>query len=155
MKAFFSNKAEEDQTGSDALFSCPKEGCIKLYQRYSALEHHLFYGKCQFLLAKETLLDTAKVMYHEKLKCDATAPPPSLESTSGPHPTTSAELPRGWALRSSKKATRFSEAQRNYLESKLKVGEDTGLKLDPGKSRVTCSTREMQRGKSPSVLMNS
>ena len=77
--------------------------------------------------------DRAKVLYHEKLKCDATAPPPSLESTSGPRPTTSAELPIGWALRSSKNAIRFREAQRNYLESKFKVGEDIGLKLDPGK----------------------
>ena len=36
-----SNKAEEDQTGLDAPFSCLKEGCIELYQRYSTLEHLL------------------------------------------------------------------------------------------------------------------
>ena len=39
--------------------------------------------------------------------------------------------PQGWALRSSKTSTRFSEAQRWYLESKFKVGQETRLKLDP------------------------
>ena len=40
-------------------------------------------------------------------------------------------LQQGWALRSSKKSTRFSEVRRWYLESKFKGGQETGLKLDP------------------------
>ena len=46
-------------------------------------------------------------------------------------PTTTEVLLQGWALRSSKKSTRLSEAQRWYLESKFKVGQETGLNLDP------------------------
>ena len=45
--------------------------------------------------------------------------------------STTQVLPQGWALRSSKKSTRVSEAQRWYLESKFKVGQETGLKPDP------------------------
>ena len=31
------------------VFQCPSEGCIKVYQRYSALEKHLSYEKCELL----------------------------------------------------------------------------------------------------------
>jgi len=31
------------------VFQCPSEGCIKVYQRYSALEKHLSYAKCELL----------------------------------------------------------------------------------------------------------
>ena len=37
---------------------------------------------------------------------------------------------RGQCSAFCKKSTRFSEAQRWYLESKFKVGQETGLKLD-------------------------
>ena len=51
-------KVEEDQ-GQDAVFSCPNVGC--------ALENYLFYGKCEFLPVRETLMGKAKVLYHDKL----------------------------------------------------------------------------------------
>ena len=38
---------------------------------------------------------------------------------------------RGQCSAFCKKSTRFSEAQRWYLESRFKVGQETGLKLDP------------------------
>lgn len=40
-------------------------------------------------------------------------------------------LPEGWALRSTKKAARFSAKQKAYLEEKFKIGEQTGHKADP------------------------
>ena len=39
------------------VFQCPNEGCIKVYQRYSALEKHLSYGKCELHPEKATLLE--------------------------------------------------------------------------------------------------
>lgn len=36
-----------------------------------------------------------------------------------------------WALQSSKKATRFSDVQKRYLEDKLLIGQGTGHKLEP------------------------
>ena len=122
-------EVEEDQ-GQDALFSCPNVGCIKVYQRHCALENHLFYGKCEFLPVRETLMDKAKVLYHDKLVCEASALP-FVKGVSHQCPTTTEVLPQWWAHRSSKKLIRFSEAQRWYLESKFKVGQETGLKLDP------------------------
>ena len=124
-----SDEEEQDQD-SNALFSCPNEGCIKVYQRHSSLEKHLCYGKCEFLPVKESLMDKAKVLYHDKLLCEASTLP-SVKSVPYQHPTATEVLPQGWALRSSKKATRFSDNQRRYLDSKFKVGQETGLKLDP------------------------
>lgn len=40
-------------------------------------------------------------------------------------------LPQGWALRSTKKAARFSAKQKAYLDKKFKIGEQTGFKADP------------------------
>ena len=39
--------------------------------------------------------------------------------------TTTEILPQGWALRSSKKSTQFSEPQWWYIESKFKLGRET------------------------------
>ena len=62
--------------------------------------------------------------------CEASALP-FAKGVSYQCPTTTEVLPQGWALTSSKKSTWLSEAQRWYLESKFKVGQETGLKFDP------------------------
>ena len=129
-KEHLSEQVASDQE-TNALFSCPNISCIKSYQRHSDLENHLLYGKCEFLPVRETLMDQAKVLYHEKLCSEASALP-SVEGISQRHPSISTEvLTQGWALRSVRKAIRFSEAQRQYLESKFKVGQETGMKIDP------------------------
>ena len=52
------------------LFSCPNEGCVKMYERHSSLEKHVSFGKCQMVPEKETLLDKAKTTYHTLLQED-------------------------------------------------------------------------------------
>lgn len=42
-------------------------------------------------------------------------------------------LSQGWALRSTKRAARFSDKQKAYLDEKFKIGEQTGHKADPAK----------------------
>ena len=37
----------------------------------------------------------------------------------------------GWALKGAKKAERFNEAQKSYLEAKFNIGQSNGKKLDP------------------------
>ena len=66
----------------------------------------------------------AKVLYHDKLVCEASALP-FVKGVSHQCPTATE------ALRSSKKSTWFSEAQRRNLKSKFKVEQETGLKRDP------------------------
>ena len=59
-------------------------------------------------------MDKAKVLYHDKLVCEASA----LPLLKVCHISAPQQL-------------RFSEAQWWYLEIKFKVGQETGLKLDP------------------------
>lgn len=114
---------------SQFLFSCPNEGCVKSYQRYSNLEKHLDLGKCQLQLEKETLFDKAKTLYQGKLLeggCASITIQAESMSQEG-----STSLQEGWALSSSKKGNRFSDTQKRYLEDKFMIGQETGHKQDP------------------------
>ncbi len=114
------------------LFACPNEGCVKTYQRYGSMVNHTLYGQCVFEPERETLLDTAKIMYSKKLLGDdivpvATTEPAAVLSTASPNSI----LDRGWALRSIKPPKPFSDKQKCFLEEKFTIGETTGRKLDP------------------------
>ena len=111
------------------LFSCPNAGCVKVYQRHSSMEKHLSFGKCKLVPEKDTLLDKAKKLYQTKLIAGTSAPATIQGDTTGKYSV--GILPEGWALKSPKKATRFNEAQKHYLEEKFNLGQETGHKLDP------------------------
>ena len=63
------SKMSEGDTRSKStkLFTCPNEGCIRVYKRYGSMVNHVSSGKCEFQLERESLLDTAKAMYSKKL----------------------------------------------------------------------------------------
>ena len=66
-------KVEGDGVKKDAtiLFSCPNEGCLKMYGRHSSLEKHVSFGKCRMMPEKrDTLVDKAKKTYHTLLQED-------------------------------------------------------------------------------------
>lgn len=113
------------------LFSCPNEGCVKMYERHSSLEKHVLFGKCRMKPEKETLLDKAKKTYHSLLQEDSSTAKAlgvkAVEATDG------FCLPEGWALKSAKKSARFNDAQKKYLEEKFNLGQETGHKQDPEK----------------------
>lgn len=114
------------------LFACPNEGCVKTYQRYGSMVNHTLYGQCVFQPERESLLDTAKIMYSKKLLGDNNTLMVTTE-TATVHSASSSNnmLNPGWALRSTKPSKPFSEKQRRFLEEKFKIGETTGRKLDP------------------------
>ena len=58
---------EELEDPAQGLFSCPKSGCVKVYQHHSSLEKHLSFGKCKLVPERDTLLDKAKKLYQSKL----------------------------------------------------------------------------------------
>ncbi|KXJ26035.1 hypothetical protein AC249_AIPGENE6462, partial [Exaiptasia diaphana] len=128
----------EDETEipvqDNGLFSCPFEGCVKTFQRYSNLEHHMSYGKCQLKPEKRTLMDKAKVIYQQKL-LEGASEQPLLAATSKNSPSVEAgkveALSQGWALKVSKSGKRFNDNQKRYLDEKFTLGQDTGIKADP------------------------
>ena len=113
------------------LFSCPNEGCVKMYERHSSLEKHVSFGKCQLMPEKETLLDKAKKTYHTLLQEDTSTAKAlvarAVEATDG------FCLPEGWVLKTAKKSARFNDAQKKYLKLKFNLGKETGHKQDPEK----------------------
>jgi len=89
-----------DQPGESKLFACLNEGCVKSYQRYANLEKHLSFGKCRLMPEKQTLLDRAKIGYHELLHEGGHVP--SSQATTTESGEISAFL-EGWALKKVKK----------------------------------------------------
>ena len=48
-------QSDEEKECHNKLFSCPEEGCIKSFQRFSSLQHHLDVGRHNYALENETL----------------------------------------------------------------------------------------------------
>ena len=113
----------------DGLFSCPVNGCVCTFQKYHNLEHHMSFGKCRLLEERHTLLDKAKLLYHEKLS-EGFGGNPFISSTAQSKPATEV-IQQGWALKASRKSKRFSDNQKAYLNDKFQIGMETGLKADP------------------------
>ena len=120
----------EEEDSNAAIFSCPEEGCVKTFVRYSSMQRHLDCGKHQRALERYTLLDRAAVGYAQRLEgqCEAV---PELEAVAEP-PSSHDMLPKGWALKSSaSRRCRFTYKQKNYLTEKFQQGERSGRKSDP------------------------
>lgn len=92
--------ASDDLSGG--LFSCPNEGCVKVYHRYSSLDKHLSFGKCKPVLERDTLLDKAKKLYHQK-RLERTTSQATIEGDIISQDCARSP-PEGWALKSTKKS---------------------------------------------------
>ena len=120
----------EEEGSNAAIFSCPEEGCVKTFMRYSSMQRHLDCGKHQRAVERYTLLDRAAVGYAQTLEgqCEDV---PELDAVAEP-PSSHDVLPKGWALRSSaSRRCRFTYKQKKYLTEKFQQGERSGRKSDP------------------------
>lgn len=115
------------------LYVCPNEGCCRSYQRYSAMDHHVAYGKCSYREEKETLLDKAKKGYSERLMAgQSTSNVVGIQTIQQSLLSCdeTLALEEGWALRKKRKIKPFTDKQKAFLEEKFMVGETSGKKLD-------------------------
>jgi len=128
------------QTTTMEAFSCPREGCVRVFQRCSSLERHLSLERCATSLERQSLLDLAKTQYAARLQ-EGVGITPALKSQ---EPSESADavskVEEGWALKETKKAYRFNDTQKTYLEAKFNIGQSTGRKMD-----AEAVAREMRR----------
>ena len=116
------------------MFSCPMDGCVRVFQRASALDRHLSVEACEQMVERKTLLDLAKEQYAERLQERVGAIPSICPSTSAPGDRGEAAAPgqpERWALKEAKRGGRFNEKQKSYLKSKFDIGVRTGRKQDP------------------------
>ena len=142
----FENPAAEntEQATSMEAFSCPNEGCVRVFQRFSSLERHLSFERCSKSLERQTLLDIVKTQYALLLE-EGVGKMPTLKSREL-HVTdvSISKAEEGWALKEARKSYRFNEAQKSYLEAKYNIGQTTGRKLD-----AKTVAREMRRSIGP------
>ena len=124
------------------VYSCPQDGCIRVFQSLSALEKHLSLEKCTKSLEKHSLMDLAKIGYKSYLE-EGVGMLPSLQA-----PVRQQEArvspTEGWALRAVNKAYRFSEKQKSYLLAKFRIGQTTG---DRHKLDAEVVSRQMRRAR--------
>ncbi|PFX23928.1 LINE-1 retrotransposable element ORF2 protein [Stylophora pistillata] len=109
-------------------FACPQDGCVRVFQRYSALEKHLTSEKCTKSLEKRSLRDLAKIAYKSALQGVGTIP--TLQPVPGLERRTDCCNKEGWALKSTKKAYRLSKKQRAYLNAKFNIDQSQLLTME-------------------------
>ena len=88
------------------IFSCPEESCIKTFQRSSALQAHLDEGRHKHALEKET---------GERTQVPTVGLRPAASQGAV------APLQMGWALKTAKKKTMFSQEQKKYLTEQFVI----------------------------------
>ena len=142
------SSVKEDILVTDSVRSglhlCPEEGCTKVYQRYSGLQHHLDCGRHERALENETMLDKAARGYAMMLEGQFSSIPRVAETASTS--VRCEEAVMGWALKYHLTArTRFTDKQRNYMTEKFLIGETTGRKASPAQV-----ARSMFSAKDPS-----
>ena len=76
-----------------AVYSCPQDGCVRVFQRLSALEKHLSLERCTQSLERHSLMDLAKMGYKT-----------CLEEAQISHQEASLIPKEGWAIRAAKKS---------------------------------------------------
>ena len=127
-----------------SIFTCPQDGCVKVFQKLSSLEKHLSLERCTRSLEKRTLLDLAKLGYKSRLEkgvaCISITAPITVSNETAADQC----IREGWALKCAKKAYRFNEQQKAYLDAKFAIGQTTGKKLDGD-----IVAREMRRALGP------
>ena len=119
------NVNSEESNKVAGVYSCPQDGCVRTFQRVSALEKHLSFEKCTPSLERHTVIDLAKMGYKSALEEGLNLKPSTLSQD---YPIAAAK--EGWALRAVKKAYRFSDKRKSYLLAKFRIGQTTGWKLD-------------------------
>ena len=124
---------DETKIIAEGVFCCPEKACTGTYMKHSGLEKHVLSGKHSYQEEKESLLDLAKRKYAEVLSQEQGAIPKIRREDIVDNEEAVDPLPEGWALKTIKRAARFSRKQKEFLEERFEVGEVTGCKEDPVK----------------------
>lgn len=124
------HKEPEKPTLNKVVYSCPQEGCVRVFQRSSALDRHLSLEACELSPERYSMLDLAKQHYAYRLH-EGVCPLPSLKVLGSSVSSSCKTVSEGWALKEAKKVERFSKNQKSYLQAKFNIGQATGRKLDP------------------------
>ena len=125
------HKEPEKPTLNKVVYSCPQEGCVRVFQRSSALDRHLSLEACELSPERYSMLDSAKQPLYPYRLHERVCPLPSLKVLGSSVSSSCKTVSEGWALKEAKKVERFSKNQKSYIQAKFNIGQVTGRKLDP------------------------
>ena len=138
------NVNPEESNKVAEVYSCSQDGCMRIFQRVSALEKHLSLEKCSRSPERHTVIDLAKMGYKSALE-EGVGVLPTLKTSTLDYPIAAAK--EGWALRVVKKTYRFSDKQKSYLLAKFRIGQTTGRKIN-----AEVVAREIRRARGADCL---
>ena len=118
--------ADDDSsvTDEDTLFTCPEDGCLKTFQRFSSIRKHLDGGRHKYALERESFLVKAMLRYAEILESGAASILGQVEEIAAESTVPSIKM--GCALkRVSTSRHRFNEKQKKYLMNIFLLGKQT------------------------------
>ena len=98
----FADVSAVDSSQAAGVYSCPQDGCVRIFQRLSALERHLSLEKCTRALERHSLMDLAKMGYKSRLE-QGWGTLPTLDPTIG-HQEAHVVLKRGLGSQGSQKS---------------------------------------------------
>ena len=138
----------ESATRSVASYSCPEQGCVKVYKEFKGLEKHLDVGRHLIKLERESDYDsiiakwaeTCKTVTGDYVQGEVGGAPSVTES-----PSVSADNPsleEGWAMKKSKKSIRVSERVHSYLPETFFQVEETGVNANL--ADIACKMRSQR-----------
>ena len=121
---------EECGTTTQAAYSCPQDGCTRVFSEALRFRKNICPWKNVISLWKSCLyMDHAKVEYKAFLE-EGVGVLPNLSPVLTWKTADLQIVKEGWALSANKKACRFNESQKKYLSAKFNIGQATGRKMD-------------------------
>ena len=124
-------------TRSVASYSCPEQGCVKIYKEFKSLQKHLDVGRHLIKLERESDYDNIIAKWVESCKTvtgDYVQGEIGVAPSMTKSPSVAADSPsleEGWALKKAKKSAQFSERVRSFLQGTFFQGEHTSVKANP------------------------
>ena len=138
----------ESATRSVASYSCPEQGCVKVYKEFKGLEKHLDVGRHLIKLERESDYDSIIAKWAETCKTvtgDYVQGEVGGAASVTESPSVSADNPsleEGWAMKKSKKSIRVSESVRSYLPETFFQVEETGVNANL--ADIACKMRSQR-----------
>lgn len=118
------NVNPEESNKAAGVYSCPQDGCVRIFQRGLPLKKHLSLEKCTRSPERHTVIDLAKMGYKSALE-EGVGALLTLKTSKLPQDHPIAAAKEGWALKAVKKTYRFSDKQKSYLLAKFRIGQTT------------------------------
>ena len=113
------------------VFSCEEEGCIQTFSTFQDLENHMDTEEHQREVSKETMYDSIRKKWADKVSHLAKGQlVPTIDSSR--EEIAAVEVAEvGWALKGLKKHQKVTQGVRCFLNDKFEIGSNTGRKADP------------------------